>query len=162
MFKVLSAVAMRTQRPTFRKNTYHLHRSVNQTVSLERIAFSGMLRRVALVRSDVSEELSASIIRVIRISKLGTSAVTSNRLFFLCWCLPLRNVPPKRPAVSELRGVTTRRSTLFCLYRPVCLTLSGAARADYGLMLRLLSSRYVARPIEYYSNTIGQSDYHWQ
>jgi hypothetical protein len=39
-----------------------------------------MLRRVALVRTDVSEELSASIIRVIRIGELGTTlAVTSNR-----------------------------------------------------------------------------------
>jgi hypothetical protein len=39
----------------------------------------GMLRRVALVRTDVSEESSASIIRVTRISGLGTLAVTSNR-----------------------------------------------------------------------------------
>jgi hypothetical protein len=41
---------------------------------------SGMLRRVALVRSDVSEECSGSIIRVKRIRELGTKlAVTSNR-----------------------------------------------------------------------------------
>jgi hypothetical protein len=32
-----------------------------------------MLRRVALVKTDVSEELSASFIRVIRISELGTT-----------------------------------------------------------------------------------------
>jgi hypothetical protein len=39
-----------------------------------------MLRRVALVRTDVSEELSASFIRVTKIGKLGTTlAVTSNR-----------------------------------------------------------------------------------
>jgi hypothetical protein len=38
-----------------------------------------MLRRVTLVRTDVSEELSASIIRVTRIGELGTLAVTSNR-----------------------------------------------------------------------------------
>jgi hypothetical protein len=37
-----------------------------------------MLRRVALVRADVSEELSAFFIRVIRICELGTLAVTSN------------------------------------------------------------------------------------
>jgi hypothetical protein len=38
---------------------------------------SGMLRRVALVRTDVSEEPSASIIRVTRIGELGTTlAVT--------------------------------------------------------------------------------------
>jgi hypothetical protein len=34
---------------------------------------SGMLLRVVLVRSDVSEELSASIIRVTRIGELGTT-----------------------------------------------------------------------------------------
>jgi hypothetical protein len=41
---------------------------------------SGMLRRVALARTDVSEEYSASFIRVTRIGELGTTlAVTSNR-----------------------------------------------------------------------------------
>jgi hypothetical protein len=41
---------------------------------------SGMLRRVALVRTDVSEELRASFIRVTRIGELGIKlAVTSNR-----------------------------------------------------------------------------------
>jgi hypothetical protein len=40
---------------------------------------SVMLRRVALVRTDVSEDLSASFIRVTRIGELGTTlAVTSN------------------------------------------------------------------------------------
>jgi hypothetical protein len=40
---------------------------------------SGMLHHVALVRADVSEEPSASFIRVIRIGELGTTlAVTSN------------------------------------------------------------------------------------
>jgi hypothetical protein len=39
---------------------------------------SGILWHVALVQTDVSEELSASIIRVTRIGKLGTLAVTSN------------------------------------------------------------------------------------
>jgi hypothetical protein len=39
-----------------------------------------MLRRVALVRTDVSEELSASFIRVTRIGELGKAlVVTSNR-----------------------------------------------------------------------------------
>jgi hypothetical protein len=43
------------------------------------MASSGMSRRVALVRTDVSEEFSASMIRVTRIGELGTLAVTSNR-----------------------------------------------------------------------------------
>jgi hypothetical protein len=46
-----------------------------------RMASSGMLHRVALVRTDVSQELSASFIRVTRIGELGTTlGVTSNRL----------------------------------------------------------------------------------
>jgi hypothetical protein len=35
--------------------------------------YSGMLRRVALVRTDVSEEHSSSIIRMTRIGELGTT-----------------------------------------------------------------------------------------
>jgi hypothetical protein len=42
-----------------------------------------MLRREVLVRNDFSEELSASIIRVIKIGELGTTlSVTSNRLTY--------------------------------------------------------------------------------
>jgi hypothetical protein len=41
---------------------------------------SGMLHRVALARTDVSEEPGASFIRVTRIGELGTTqAATSNR-----------------------------------------------------------------------------------
>jgi hypothetical protein len=48
--------------------------------ALPRMVFSEMLRRVALIRTDISEELSASFIRVTRIGELGTTlAVTSNR-----------------------------------------------------------------------------------
>jgi hypothetical protein len=39
-----------------------------------------MLRRVALIRTDVSEELNASFLTVTKIGELGTTlAVTSNR-----------------------------------------------------------------------------------
>jgi hypothetical protein len=64
------------------------------------MASSGMLRRVALVRNDISEELGASFIRVKRIAELGTTpAVTSNRrtlvfLRSLCWLLVRASVIP--------------------------------------------------------------------
>jgi hypothetical protein len=47
--------------------------------SLRRMPSFGILCRVGLVRTDVSEEQSTFIIRVTRISELGTLAVTSNR-----------------------------------------------------------------------------------
>jgi hypothetical protein len=52
-----------------------------------------MLHLVALVRNDVSEELSASFMRVARICELGTTlAVTSNRGTLLRNTKSLRNV----------------------------------------------------------------------
>jgi hypothetical protein len=39
---------------------------------------SGMLRRVALVRTNVSEERSGFIIRVTRIGELGTTLAVTN------------------------------------------------------------------------------------
>jgi hypothetical protein len=38
---------------------------------------SGLLRRVALVRTDVSEEPDASFIRVTKIGELGTTTTTT-------------------------------------------------------------------------------------
>jgi hypothetical protein len=57
-----------------------------------------MLRRVALVRTDISEELSASLIRVIRICELVTLAVTSNRRKLLV----TNNVVPISPILVIL------------------------------------------------------------
>jgi hypothetical protein len=51
---------------------------------------SGMLRRVALVRTDVAVEPGASFIRVSRIGVIGTTlAVTSNRRtwYFFAACV---------------------------------------------------------------------------
>jgi Na+/H+ antiporter NhaD/arsenite permease-like protein len=47
-----------------------------------------MLRCVALVRTDVSEELSASLTRVTRIGELGTTLAVSS-----CYLLLTANVP---------------------------------------------------------------------
>jgi hypothetical protein len=63
-----------------------------------------MLGRVALVRSDVSKELSASFIRVTRIGELGkTQAATSNR----------RTLRSVRRFLQEPHGVTTQKTPFF-------------------------------------------------
>jgi hypothetical protein len=53
--------------------------SNERNIKYRRMASSDVLRHVALVRTAVSEELSASFIRVTRIGELGTTlAVTIN------------------------------------------------------------------------------------
>jgi hypothetical protein len=65
---------------------------------------SEMLSRVVLVRTDVSEELSASFIRVTRIGELGTTlAVTSNRR-------TLQKKYPDEGGPKFLRNVTSYKS----------------------------------------------------
>jgi hypothetical protein len=72
-----------------------------------------MLHRVALVRTDVLEELSASIIRVTRIGELGTTlAVTSNQ------CMLGRNtkkkyVPPKCRFLQEPHSIIFQKTASF-------------------------------------------------
>jgi hypothetical protein len=63
-----------------------------------------MLRRVALVRTDVSEESSASFIRVTRIGELGTTlTVTSNRILHsVCRLLVTASVVPSSPILVTL------------------------------------------------------------
>jgi hypothetical protein len=62
----------------------------------------------ALVRTDVSEELSASFIKVKRIGELGTTlAVTSNRRKLR------RNFRSLRRFLQEQRGVTSQKTPFF-------------------------------------------------
>jgi hypothetical protein len=60
---------------------------------------SGMLRHVTLLRTDVSEELSASIIRVARIGELGTTLAMSSCVL---WSLVTANVVPSSPILVTL------------------------------------------------------------
>jgi hypothetical protein len=61
-----------------------------------------MLSSVTLVRTDVSEELSDSLIRVTRIGELGTTLAV-RRL----------QVPPKRRFLQEPHGVTSQKIPFF-------------------------------------------------
>jgi hypothetical protein len=73
-----------------------------------------MLRRVALVKTDVSEERSASFIRVTRIGQLGTTlavrfisfeivtAVTMKNIVF--WDTKTQFVPQRRHIMSPLQN----------------------------------------------------------
>jgi hypothetical protein len=81
-----------------------------------RMASSGMLRSVALVRTDVSEELSASFIRVSRISELGTTlAVTSNRRTLLRNTIPHSHC---RENLKPYNPLTDGREVFRFKYRP--------------------------------------------
>jgi hypothetical protein len=76
-----------------------------------------MLRRVALVRTDISEELSASFIRVTRISELGTTlAVTFLRS--LRRMLVTASVVPSSPILVTLMKDVLSFSETSVLTRP--------------------------------------------
>jgi hypothetical protein len=78
-----------------------------------RMASSGMLHRVALVITDVSEELSASFIRVTRIGELGTTVtVSSNRRL-----LVTANVVPNSPILVTVMKEALSSSEMSILTR---------------------------------------------
>jgi hypothetical protein len=65
----------------FRKMHFETYHNNFINIAVRRMASAGMLRRVALVGTEVSEEISASIIKVTRIGELGTTlAVTSEEI----------------------------------------------------------------------------------
>jgi hypothetical protein len=81
---------------------------------------SGMLRRVALVRADISEELSPSFIRATRICELGTIlAVTCNRrtLRKIQLQLVAASVVPSSPILVTLMKEAIRSSETSVLTR---------------------------------------------
>jgi hypothetical protein len=87
---------------------------------IRRTASSRILRRVALVRTDVSEELCAPFIRVTRIDELGTLAVTSNRRTLRintknsissCWLVVTVNVPSSPILVTLIKEALSSSET---------------------------------------------------
>jgi hypothetical protein len=71
-----------------------------------------MLRCVTLVRTDVSEELKASFIRVTRIGELGpTLAVTSNRRTLRQLLVTASVVPSSLILVTLMKGALSSSET---------------------------------------------------
>jgi hypothetical protein len=68
---------------------------VGEEMMHRRMASPGMLRRVVLVTTDVSEELSASFIRVTRIGELGKTLGVYRELF-------IASVVPSSPILVAL------------------------------------------------------------
>jgi hypothetical protein len=78
-----------------------------------RVSSSAMLLHVALVRADVSEQLSASIIRVTRICEIGTTGngVRSPPIFVTLMMEALS--VPKRRFLQEPHGVIYQKTAFF-------------------------------------------------
>jgi hypothetical protein len=78
---------------------------------------SGMLCRTALVRTDVSEDLNACIIRVTRIGEVGTLAVTSIRLLRSVRRLLFTANVPSSPILVTLMMEALNSSETYVLTR---------------------------------------------
>jgi hypothetical protein len=78
------------------------------------MVYSGLLRLVAPVRTDVSEELSASFIRVTRICELGTTLAVNSSVR---WLLVTASVVPSSPILVTLMKETLSSSETSVLTR---------------------------------------------
>jgi hypothetical protein len=78
---------------------------------------SGVWRRVAVVRTEVSEECIASSIRVTRIGQLGTLAIISDFLRSVLQLLATANVVPSSPILVTLMLEARRSSETSILAR---------------------------------------------
>jgi hypothetical protein len=79
------------------------------------MASSGILHRVALVRTDVSEELSASFIRIflLNVRRLQVTVIVVPSSPILVTLMMEKLSPPKRRSLQESHDVTTPKTQLF-------------------------------------------------
>jgi hypothetical protein len=80
---------------------------------------AGILRRVALVRTDVTEELNASVIRVTIIGEIGTVLRSVHRL------LVIANVVPSSPILVTLMIEALRSTDTLVLTRATRCNIPG-------------------------------------
>jgi hypothetical protein len=83
------------------------------------MVYSGMLRRVALVRTDVSEELNASFIRVTRIGELRTTLAVTRFLRIVRRLLVTASVVPTSPILVTLMKEALSSSETSVLTRAI-------------------------------------------
>jgi hypothetical protein len=76
---------------------------------------SGMLRHVTLVRTDISEERIASIIRVTRIGKLGTTLAVISNQSTLQRNTMYMYVPPKCRFLQKPHEATSQKTAFFIM-----------------------------------------------
>jgi hypothetical protein len=81
------------------------------------MASSGMLRRVVLVITDVSEKPSASFIRVTRIGELGTTLAATSILRSVHRLLVAASVVPSSPILVTLMKEAIDSSEMSVLTR---------------------------------------------
>jgi hypothetical protein len=122
------------------------------------MASSGMLCRVALVRTDVSEERIASFIKVTRIGDLGTTlAVTSNdvRCEEMSRLLVTASVVPTSPIL-----VTTMKEALHSFEKSV-LTRATLRNIPEDTILKFTATFEHTIPVLELTNIyyLGQSGY---